>query len=117
MGLYTHTSSFSGSEKARTYVLAALMLLCEGEERHAAVVVRAGALPTLVTLAGGASAQESADGGSGSSHSASSRRATHAQEFSAAVLCCMSRYVDMQVGAGLSNVPGQHVQRCQHSLC
>ncbi|KAG2431334.1 hypothetical protein HYH02_013324 [Chlamydomonas schloesseri] len=81
----------AGSDKARTYVLAALMLLGEGEERHAAVVVRAGALPTLVALAGGASTREG-----GSPSASSSRHATHAQEFSAAVLCCMSRYVDMQ---------------------
>ncbi|KAG2423536.1 hypothetical protein HXX76_015283 [Chlamydomonas incerta] len=86
----------AGSEKARTYVLAALMLLCEGEERHAAVVVRAGALPTLVGLAGGMSALDGADGGSSCGLSSSSRHGAHAREFAAAVLCCMSRYVDMQ---------------------
>ncbi|GLI68495.1 hypothetical protein VaNZ11_012937 [Volvox africanus] len=95
----------SGTEKARTYVLATLMLLCEQEERHAAVVVRAGALPILVSMVAtmsmaaprrpAAAATEVVSTSSPSS-AASPRAVASAQEFAAAVLCSLSRYVGMQ---------------------
>ncbi|KXZ46012.1 hypothetical protein GPECTOR_48g444 [Gonium pectorale] len=109
-----------GSPKCRTYVLAALMLVADGEERHAAVVVRAGALPSLVRLAaiGGVAGTMShgrgGGGRGGSGRSSPAKDVTAAgsptaagaasgggnsasdQEFAAAVLCSLARYVDVQ---------------------
>ncbi|GLC39927.1 hypothetical protein PLESTB_001820700 [Pleodorina starrii] len=99
----------TGTDKARTYVLASLMLLCEQEERHAAVVVRAGALPTLVAMVGetgatataavgSASPPHPAGGGGGGGGGPPQRGQSVAStwEFAAAVVCSLSRYVDVQ---------------------
>ncbi|GIL90575.1 hypothetical protein Vretimale_17484 [Volvox reticuliferus] len=96
----------NGTEKARTYVLATLMLLCEQEERHAAVVVRAGALPILVSMVAtiavpqavvAAAAVAEVAPTSSQSPTASPRAVASTQEFAAAVLCSLSRYVGVQV--------------------
>jgi hypothetical protein len=90
----------AGSDKARTYALACLMLLCEGEQRHVDCVLRAGALPALLRLAsgqggagglGGAAAGSLWDvppaawGAAAASPGAASPSSSAVQEFSAAV--------------------------------
>lgn len=89
-------------------MLASLLLLCDFEGYHAAVVARAGAIKPLLALVRGGSG----DGGppmaavglglqqaqaGGSSGGGSSLR-----EFAAAVVCCLARYQDIQVRWGVA---------------
>ncbi|KAG2497524.1 hypothetical protein HYH03_004672 [Edaphochlamys debaryana] len=120
-------SESEGTEKARTYALACLMLLAEQEERHAAVVVRAGALPALVALAKAAPAPAPVHGhGSGAGERGGAAAAASpllpgaagsgpgsgaVQEFAAAVLCSLSRYTNVQADL-VSHGALPALQRC-----
>jgi hypothetical protein len=107
--------------KAKTYVMATLLLLSMHEPRHAAVVTRAGAIPPLVALlragpprparlsiegrgAGGAPAGGAEDGlglatPEGVAGGVSSRPGSPTREFAAAVIACLSRHKHIQVRA------------------
>ncbi len=76
--LYACCLAQAASAKVQTYVLALLLMLCMAEARHAAVVVRTGALPALVTII-----REGTNSGN--------------REFAAAVVASIARSYDNQL--------------------
>lgn len=123
----------AGTNKAKTYTLATMLMLADADARHAAVIARAGAIPHLLeamdprthytallaafglALPGehtsppasppsspqhsAAAAPAAASDASGTGSDITSGPAA-VQEFAAATLCSLARYLDIQVGAG-----------------
>ncbi|GFR53251.1 hypothetical protein Agub_g16028, partial [Astrephomene gubernaculifera] len=100
----------NGTSRSRGYALACLLLLSEGDQRHAAVVARAGALQPLLRLAEAVAEDEGAEEEEGERVSLQAAAAAadgspipraggssrKVQEFAAAVLCSLSRYLELK---------------------